>query len=87
MVAEQQIILDIFGNNIVITNLKEAISQTKIHVGWSEREEMFFTEYKLVESLDQYKRPFSIKKEVENGRKVSNLEFYKHQLKELNKLK
>jgi len=76
-------ILDFFGNAITVTNLQQAIEQTKCFVGWSESQQIIFDEFKLVQSQDIYGIPTKIKRNTNSGKSCTNLEYYEHQLRQL----
>jgi len=79
------IIKDIFGNSIIVTDLNAAISQTKCFIGWSKAETMIFDEFKLVPTQDIYGKPTTVKCDTKSGKSCTNLEYYTHQLTQLNK--
>ena len=78
---------DIFKNKIKVTNLKDAIQQTKMFLAWSKQSPNTFWEYKLIPATDSHGKPTTISRKIENGKQVTNIEFYSHLLKQLNKIK
>lgn len=78
---------DIFKNNIEVTNLNDAIRQTEMFLSWSEESPNTFGEYKLIPATDSHGKATTVSRKIENGKEVTNIEFYSHLLKQLEKLK
>lgn len=76
-------IKDIFNNSITVTNLEEAVMQTKIFINMSKQQKMVFNEFKFIDSIDIYGKSFKCKQDTKSGKSVTNLEYYQYQLKQL----
>ena len=79
-------ITDIFGNLIQVTDLQGAITQTKQFVFMSKKDNIVFTEYYFENLTDTHGKGFKAKKTPKNPKEVFSLDFYNHQLKQLQNL-
>lgn len=79
-------ITDIFGNAIEVPDLQKAIQQTENFVERSKEQTILFQEYFFTFGTDAQGRKVRITETPKNARTVTNLDFYNHQLKQLQNL-
>lgn len=82
-------IKDIFNNKIEVTNIIDAISQTKTFVDFSinaGENDFYFDEFKLIECVDQWGKTFKSSQKTNSGKSVKSLQYYTDILNKLEKL-
>jgi hypothetical protein len=79
-------IKDCFGNEKSVTDLPEAIRQTKMFVDFSGDGGFIFPEFKLIPSADQFGKPTVVSQQTNSGKWVMQRLYWKHTLFQLLKL-
>lgn len=77
---------DIFGNAVIVTDIKKAIQQTEYFIEFSKKQTILFQEYFFTNSVDVHGKQIRLTSTPKKAKTATNLEFYEHQLKELLKI-